>query len=279
MAVIATGFFDGVHTGHRSVIETLVNEAHKRCDESLVITFWPHPRTVLQKDARDLRLLTSLEEKKALLLSLGVDRVEVLPFSREFSHMTARQYLSDVLRDGFGGKAVVIGYDNRMGSDQAIPSMTAALAEVAGMDAIVTGPVGTISSTSVRKALSEGRVEDAAGMLGYNYMLHGVVVSGKQLGRTIGYPTANMQLYEPLKLLPARGAYLTEVEVLGKTWYGMTNVGGIVETHIFDFSEDIYGLDIKIQFVRRMRDERTINTVEELKAQLTIDEASCRALF
>lgn len=279
MAVIATGFFDGVHLGHRSVIETLVSEARRRGDESLVITFWPHPRTVLQKDARDFRLLTSLEEKVTLLKSLGVDRVEVLPFTREFSHMGARQYLTEVLRDGFGGKEVVIGYDNRMGSDQAVPSVTAAIAAEAGMDAIVTSPVGTISSTSIRSVLSEGRVEDAAAMLGYAYTLHGVVVSGKQLGRTIGFPTANMQMYEPLKMLPARGAYLTEVDVLGRRYHGMTNVGGIVETHIFDFSEDIYGLELKVKFVRRLRDERTFVSVDELKAQLSIDEATCRALF
>lgn len=265
--------------GHRKVIGTLVREAQMRGDESLVVTFWPHPRTVLQNGARTFRLLTSLDEKKELLKSLGVDRVEVLPFSRGFSRMTAEQYIREVIKDRFGGTAVVIGYDNRVGSDQADPQKAASIARAAGLEAVVTEPFGNISSTIIRNAIHEGRIEDAAEMLGYSYGLHGVVVSGKQLGRTIGFPTANMQLYEPLKLLPKKGAYLTEVETIDGVWHGMTNVGDIVETHLFDFNEDIYGLDIKIKFVRRIRDERTFNSVDELKAQLSIDEAVCRSLL
>lgn len=279
MAVAATGFFDGVHAGHHKVIEALVSEAHARHDESLVITFWPHPRVVLQKDARDFRLLTSLEEKVALLKKLGVDRVEVVPFTREFSAMTATEYLKEVVSDKFGASAVVLGYDNRIGSDQLTPESAARLARSLGLDAIVTPAVDGISSTVIRRAISDGRVAEAADMLGYTYSISGLVVSGKQLGRTIGFPTANMQLYDPIKILPGRGAYLTEVETLGSVFHGMTNVGDIVETHIFDFSEDIYGLDIKLKFVRRLRDERTFKSVDELKAQLIIDEADCRALF
>ena len=279
MAVAATGFFDGVHEGHRAVIGTLVSEARRRGDESLVITFWPHPRAVLQNDARNFRLLTSLEEKKAMLYALGVDRVEVLPFSRDFSRMDAERYLRDVVIGRFGAKEVVIGYDNRIGSDQADPEAASAIARGLGLDVRLVSAVGTVSSTVIRNAVAEGRIEDASAMLGYGYPLHGVVVSGKQLGRTIGFPTANMQLYEPLKLLPGRGAYLTEVETLGGKFFGMTNVGDIVETHIFDFSENIYGLDIKLKFVRRLRDERTFKSLDELKSQLAIDEATCRALF
>ena len=279
MAVIATGFFDGVHLGHRSVIQTLVDEASRRSDESLVITFWPHPRTVLQNGARALRLLTSLEEKTALLKGLGVDRIEVIPFSREFSRMTAEEYLKDIVAGKFGGKAVVFGYDNRIGSDQLTPVRAAEVARNAGLDTVMTSPVGEISSTVIRGALQDGLVEDACAMLGYRYGIRGVVVSGKQLGRTIGFPTANMQMYDPLKLVPQRGVYFTEVETVGGHFYGMTNVGDIVETHIFDFDEDIYGLDITIKFVRRIRDGRTFSSIEELKDQLAIDEATCRALF
>lgn len=279
MAVVATGFFDGVHLGHREVIRTLVSEAEKRSDESLVITFWPHPRTVLQNGARTLRLLTSLEEKKALLASLGVDRVEVLPFSREFSKLSAEEYLRDIVAGRFGGKAVILGYDNRIGNDQLSRGSASELAVRLGLDAVIAEPMGNISSTSIRQAVSEGRVEDAAAMLGRPYLLHGVVVSGKQLGRTIGFPTANMQMYDPLKMLPAKGVYFTRVETLGGDYYGMTNVGDIVETHIFDFCEDIYGLDIKLKFVRRLRDGRTFKSLDELKGQLLIDEATCRSLF
>lgn len=277
--VVATGFFDGVHLGHRSVIQTLVDEASRRSDESLVITFWPHPRTVLQNGARALRLLTSLEEKTALLKGLGVDRIEVIPFSREFSRMTAEEYLRDIVAGKFGGKAVVFGYDNRIGSDQLTPVRAAEVARNAGLDTVMTSPVGEISSTVIRGALQDGLVEDACAMLGYRYGIRGVVVSGKQLGRTIGFPTANMQMYDPLKLVPQRGVYFTEVETVGGHFYGMTNVGDIVETHIFDFDEDIYGLDITIKFVRRIRDGRTFSSIEELKDQLAIDEATCRALF
>ena len=279
MAVVATGFFDGVHMGHRSVIQTLVDQARSRCDESLVITFWPHPRTVLQNDARSLRLLTSLDEKMELLKGLGVDRVEVLPFSREFSRMTAQEYLGDIVAGRFGGRAVVFGYDNRIGSDQLTPDLASVAARNVGLEAVKTSPVGIISSTVIRGALQQGRLEAACGMLGYNYSLYGVVVSGKQLGRTIGFPTANMQMYDPLKLIPQRGVYFTEVETLGGHYHGMTNVGDIVETHIFDFNEDIYGLDIKIKFVRRIRDGRTFSSIEELRPQLVIDESTCRALF
>lgn len=279
MAVAATGFFDGVHLGHRKVIGTLVNEARKRGDESLVITFWPHPRTVLQNGARDFRLLTSLEEKKAMLKALGVDRVEVMPFTREFSRMTCREYLSDIVSGRFGAGAVLLGYDNRLGSDQLNPEQAASEARGLGIEAIVTPALGNISSTRIRRSIAEGNVEEASSMLGYNYGLTGVVVPGKQLGRTIGFPTANMRLYDPLKSVPGRGVYFTEVETIGGSYFGMTNVGDIIETHIFDFCEDIYGLDIKIKFVRRMRDGRNFNSVDELKAQLSIDEAACRELF
>ena len=265
--------------GHRSVIQTLVHEASMRSDESLVVTFWPHPRTVLQNDARALRLLTSLEEKTALLKGLGVDRIEVVPFSREFSRMTAEEYLKEVVAGKFGGKTVVFGYDNRIGCDQLMPGQASDIARKVGLETVMTSPVGAISSTAIRGALQNGLVEDAGDMLGYRYGLRGVVVSGKQLGRTIGFPTANMQMYDPLKLVPLRGVYFTEVETLGGHYFGMTNVGEIVETHIFDFNEDIYGLDLTIKFVRRIRDGRIFSSIGELKDQLAIDEATCRALF
>ncbi|MBR1894072.1 MAG: riboflavin biosynthesis protein RibF, partial [Bacteroidales bacterium] len=241
--IVATGFFDGVHLGHRQVIRQLVETAAARGDESMVLTFWPHPRTVLQDDARSLRLLSTLAEKKALLTELGVDHVEVLPFSREFSRWTAREYLEEVVIGRYGGRAILLGYDNRLGSDGLAPEEIARLAASLGLDVIrpecVAGPgplrsgnagrslapEGAISSTRIRKELEEGRVEEAAAMLGYPYRLHGVVVAGNRLGRTIGFPTANMQLYEPLKLVPANGVYQVKVETLGQTYTGMCNIG------------------------------------------------------
>ena len=284
--VVATGFFDGVHVGHRLVIEQLVEAAAVRGDESMVVTFWPHPRNVLQKEARTLRLLTSLSEKKDLLLGLGVDRVEIMPFTKDFSHMTTREYLRELM-DRFGAKAILIGYDNRMGCDADGADQVAAVAHDLGLEVIRTQMVPSeqgyaVSSTKIRERLEAGDVKAASAMLGYDYTLHGVVVAGNRLGRTIGFPTANMQMYEPLKLVPGNGVYFVKVETLGRQFYGMCNVGcrptvsssnhRTIETHIFDFDEDIYGLDIKVTFVEKIRDEIKFDSLEALRNQLTLDK-------
>ena len=284
-----------------------------------------------------------MEEKKELLHACGIDRVEVLPFDRSFAAMTAAEYLA-LLRDRFGATLVVMGYDNRIGSDmktcaqlseEGYSSQTVGCADpshfvgpsllccrgwhgVEGGSAPLLSPCGSrpispsdtasagrsderdypthtchserseeshISSTAIRKALGEGRVEDANAMLGYRYGLYGVVVSGNQMGRTIGFPTANMQLYEPLKLVPANGVYAVEVEVLGRTLKGMCNIGlrptvggttRTIETHILDFSEDIYGLPLRIRFLRRIRDERKFPSLDALKSQLHQDRLLCQ---
>lgn len=283
MAVIATGFFDGVHHGHREVIDTLVSLSRERGEEAIVITFSQHPRAVLQQDARILRYLSSAQEKMNLLCSAGADRVEVLDFSKQFARMSAREYIAELLIGRFSASCLVLGYDNRLGSDKLNPDQIKPLAEEMGLEVIVVEPAklpdGTvISSTKIREALCLADVERAAQMLGYEYSLCGPVVSGKQLGRTIGFPTANMLLYEPLKLIPAKAVYFTEVEVLGKRFYGMTNVGDIIETHIFDFNEDIYGLDIRVQFKKRLREGKRFNSIDELKSQLSIDAEFCREL-
>ena len=379
MAVVATGFFDGVHLGHRQVIRTLVSSARERGEEAIVVTFAPHPRAVLQQDAHSLRLLNSPQEKEAMLRELGVDRVETLRFDRAFARLTAEDYLRSVLIGRFGATLLVLGFDNRLGSDRLTPDAIAPLAQSLGLEVIVVPPAsvapcskgsarqnfalrahpsqpggwappvhettgghgsagqtlaatalevgdaaieavsavapenpatlgmvrgGTaseaqrwgpkdvfrgelqncsaaevVSSTKIRKALEDGRVEEAEAMLGYAYGLRGVVVSGKQLGRTIGFPTANLRLYDPLKLIPARGVYLTEVEVLGGHFWGMTNVGEPIETHIFDFDEDIYGLDLELRFRRWLRPMRAMESLDALKVQLAADESACRDIL
>ena len=288
--VVATGFFDGVHLGHRLVIEQLVEAAAVRGDESMVVTFWPHPRNVLQKEARSLRLLTSLHEKKDLLLDMGVDRVEVMPFTKDFSHMTTREYLRQLM-DRFGAKAVLIGYDNRMGCDADGADQVAAVALDLGLEVIRTQMVPSeqgyaVSSTKIRERLEAGDVRAASAMLGYDYTLHGVVVAGNRLGRTIGFPTANMQMYEPLKQVPGNGVYFVKVETLGRELYGMSNVGcrptvssgnhRTIETHIFDFNEDIYGLDIKVTFIEKLRDEIRFESLEALRSQLENDKETLK---
>ena len=287
--VVATGFFDGVHTGHRHVITQLVEAAAVRGDESMVVTFWPHPRNVLQKEARSLRLLTTLAEKQALLHGMGVDKVEVLRFTKDFSSMTTEEYLRMLIED-YGAKTILLGYDNRMGCDAADPDEVAGTAERLGLEVIRTEMIPSaqgfaVSSTKIRRSLQEGNVEDAEEMLGYAYTLHGVVVAGNRLGRTIGFPTANMQLYEPLKLVPGNGVYYVRVEALGRTMYGMCNIGckptvgqgnaRTIETNIFDFDEDIYGLDMKISFIRRIREEVRFESLEALRRQLENDKRQC----
>ena len=292
------------------MLSAVVSSARERGEEAVVVTFWPHPRTVLQQDAREFRILTSLEEKKALLAAAGIDRVEVLPFTRKFAAMTALEYLQ-LLRDKYDASLVVMGYDNRIGSDRlTIDALTGAfesrkpsslrssslptsLRAVGPLPftwpraAMVSGDSNTpvISSTKIRKALTEGRVEEANAMLGYRYGLYGAVVAGNQLGRTMGFPTANMQLYEPLKLVPANGVYAVEAEVLGTTYKGMCNIGmrptvggatRTIETHILDFDQDIYGLPLRIRFLRRIRDERKFPSLEALRKQLTLDALNCK---
>ena len=298
MAVVATGFFDGVHLGHRRVVETLVSSARQRGEEAVVVTFAQHPRAVLQQDARNLRLLCSSGEKTALLRGLGVDRVETLSFDRALARLTAEQYIRDILRDRLGATLLILGYDNRLGSDRLTPDRIAPIAESLGLEVIVVPPfsiaplrgsqplktsgggkAGTAVPSGNRATLGTVRGGTASEMLGYAYGLRGVVVGGKQLGRTIGFPTANLRLYDPLKIIPARGVYLTEVEVLGRHHWGMTNVGDIIETHIFDFDEDIYGLDLEIRFRRHLRPMREMESLDALKTQLAADEAACRALL
>ncbi|MBR6183146.1 MAG: bifunctional riboflavin kinase/FMN adenylyltransferase [Bacteroidales bacterium] len=283
MAVVATGFFDGVHLGHRQVIQALVSCARERGEEAIAITFAQHPRTVLEQDAHALRLLNSPQEKEALLRALGVDRVETLPFDRAFARLGACEYIRDVLMARFGATALVLGYDNRLGSDCLTPDRIKPLAEYLGLEVRIVGAAAArevvVSSTKIREALEGGDVETARAMLGYWYGLRGVVVGGKHLGREIGYPTANLRLCDPMKLVPRRGVYLTEIEVLGERHWGMTNVDDVLETYIFDFKGDVYGAEFVVRFRHYLREMRALDTLEALHAQLAADEKACRALI
>lgn len=286
MAVIATGFFDGVHQGHRLVIDTLLSEARARGEQSVVVTFWPHPRAVLHKDDSSLRLLMSRASREAMILSLGVDRLETIEFSPEFASLSALDYIR-MLREGYGCTALVLGYDTRFGSEQAGPQTIADLARGEGMDAVIVPPVNApdsdmpISSTLIRTALEEGDAQLAAELLGRPYEIDGVVVTGNRLGRTIGFPTANMAIDEPLLLIPCGGVYRSSVVVKDVAYDGMTNIGTrptvggsgtlTVETHIFDFDEMIYGERISVAFLERIRDERRFPSLDALRAQLRAD--------
>ena len=292
MIVAATGFFDGVHSGHRMVIEKAVEMAREAGGKSLVVTFWPHPRNVLQLDADKLRLLTSLEEKRQRCLAMGVDDFVVLPFSRDFSTLTASEFLSRYLIGRYGVTHLVLGYDHHLGSDDVRD--VEQRDRIVRMCGIVPVPVSdsisasgrAVSSTMIREILAKGDVVLGGSLLGYRDALDGVVVSGNRIGRTIGFPTANLSLYEPLKLIPAGGAYVVCVTVLGKTHLGICNIGTrptladgrgqIVETHILDFDEEIYGLDLRIEFISRLRDERRFDSLDDLKKQLKKDLSAAR---
>ena len=286
MVVAATGFFDGVHAGHRAVLQVLKDTAREEGEESAVVTFWPHPRNVLQQDASTFRLLNTLEEKKELIYRFGIDNVYVVPFTRDFSQLSTTEFMKEYLVDRFHADTLIIGYDHRLGrSSSASREELAALAATVGLKTRIVEEVHCgerkVSSTQIRNAIAAGEVQEAAEMLGYRYTLLGVVVAGNKLGRTIGFPTANMELYEPLKVVPANGVYAVEAEVLGQRHGGICNIGTrptigsgnarTIETNIFGFNDDIYGLDLRISFIARLRDERRFSSMEDLRHQLEND--------
>lgn len=294
MTVAATGFFDGVHLGHRKVVSEVCAEAMKRGQKSKIISFWPHPRSVLRQDASNLRLLTSLEEKKSLLKGIGVDEVCILDFTKEFSRLSTAEFVDQYLKEKCGVDTLIVGYDHKFGHNpeetqsEMIEICRHHGLEVIRLDEFVYGGE-VISSTKIRNLLDRGDIATANEYLGYRYGLKGVVVSGKHLGRTIGFPTANLRLYDPLKMIPQNGVYAVFVSVEGNNYIGICNIGlrptvgesteRTIETYILDFDEDIYGLDMKIEFVGRIRDERKFDCLAGLKEQLGKDTDFARNLL
>lgn len=297
MAVAATGFFDGVHLGHKAVLSRLVALARETGEESMVVSFWPHPRTVLQDGALGFRLLTTLEEKEARIRDLGVDRFVVLPFTRDFAARSTYDFVKHCLMEDLGVRALLVGYDHRLGHDE-VHGLAQLQSKLGGLDLrleeippqrLVPGEATAVSSTQIRTALATGCLDRANAMLGYAYSLTGTVVEGNRRGRSLGYPTANMQLREPLKQLPSDGVYATRVEVLGRTYAGMTNIGWrptlhdargrTIETYILGFDQDIYGLDLRLSFHACLRCEKTFASLSALTAQLQRDERAVSHFF
>ncbi|MCE2497082.1 MAG: bifunctional riboflavin kinase/FAD synthetase [Flavobacteriales bacterium] len=286
-AVVTTGTFDGVHVGHRRIIQQLHDIAETIDGETVLLTFWPHPRMVLFDD-QDLRLINTQREKEALLAEAGVDHLIVHPFTKQFSRLTAMEYVRDVLVNRIGTKKLVIGYDhhfgrNREGSfDDLVEFGHTYHFDVEEIPAQVLDNV-SVSSTKVRNALLEGDVSTANEYLGSTFELTGKVVRGATLGRTLDFPTANIEVPEKYKLIPADGVYAVEVRV-GNEWYkGMSNIGKRptvsgqdrqIEAHIFEFDKSIYDQLITLRFHKRLRDEQKFGSLEELKAQLHRDEES-----
>lgn len=283
--VVTVGFFDGVHLGHRRVLRTLLSKG----SDAAVLTFWPHPQVVLQRNETGLCLLNTKEERLEKLRNTGVAEILCLDFTEELAAVPAADFIKDCLIDKLGATSLVLGYDNRIGSDGLDTDQLALLASSMGLEVEVVTSVEVndmcVSSTRIRHMLAEGDVEGAASMLGYRYVLEGVVVKGNGLGRTIGFPTANFQLSCGYKAVPANGVYAVDVTVEGRHFRGMTNIGvrptlndmrgRVIETHILDFNNDIYGKDIRLEFIARVRDEKKFSSLEELARQLEQDRHRC----
>jgi riboflavin kinase/FMN adenylyltransferase len=283
--VLTIGTFDGVHIGHKKIIDRLTKTAQSEGLESVVLTFFPHPRMVLQQNS-DIKLLNTIEEKQQLLAQIGLDILIIHPFDKTFSELSAEEFVKDILIDKLHIKKIIIGYDHRFGKNRSAGIEDLIILgkkydfEVEQIPAQEIDEV-SVSSTKIRKALEEGHVTLANSYLGYNYFFNATVIQGKQLGRTIGFPTANLKVSEDYKLIPEIGVYVVEGVVEGQNLKGMMNIGFkptvdgknlSVEVHFFDFNQDIYGKSIQVSVVEKIREEQKFASVEELKMQLEKDK-------
>lgn len=283
--VITIGTFDGVHIGHRKILDKIINHAKSTALKSSVLTFFPHPRMVLQKDA-DIKLLNTIDEKIIILERLGLDVLIIHPFTKDFSRLTATEFVRDILVNTLNIEKVIIGYDHRFGRNRNA-NITDLIAFGNALDFTVDEIPAqeiddvSVSSTKIRKALEEGDIQTANSYLGYEYMLTGVIIRGKGLGKKLGYPTANLSIAENYKLIPKNGAYTVKSTLNGKTVYGMMNIGfnptvngtkKSIEINFFDFDADLYEKKIQVDIITRLRDEHKFDSVEALKVQLGKDK-------
>ena len=281
--IVTLGTFDGVHIGHRKIIERLVQNTDENT-ESLVLTFFPHPRMVLQGDS-EIKLLNTIVEKAFLLEKNGLDNLVIHPFDQAFSRLTAEEFVKNILVDIFNIKKIIIGHDHRFGRnrtaniDDLIVFGKEYNFEVEQISPQEIDEV-SVSSTKIRNSLLDGNIQLANNYLGYDYFLTGTVVKGKQLGRTIGFPTANLSIKENYKLIPLNGVYVVKSIINDKTVYGMMNIGfnptvngqsQTIEIHYFDFNEDLYETEIRVSILNRIRAEQKFESVLKLKEQLDQD--------
>lgn len=284
--IVTTGTFDGVHLGHQKIISRLKEVAQKHQGETVLLTFYPHPRMVLFPDDNELKLLNTQQEKIQLLEKYGVDHLIIYPFTKEFSRLTSVEFVRNILVNSIHTKKLIIGYNhhfgrNREGSFEHLKEF----GPIYGFDVeeIPAKDIDNIeiSSTKIRKALQSGDVETASSYLGHSYSITGKVIKGFEKGRIIGYPTANILIEDKYKLIPADGVYAVKVEVKGKLYGGMLNIGNnptiedkgrSMEVNIFDFNDTIYGEDATIYFIKRLRDELKFAGMDELKNALAIDK-------
>jgi riboflavin kinase/FMN adenylyltransferase len=283
--IVTIGTFDGIHIGHQKILKNLIRTANNERKKSVLLTFFPHPRMVLQKENKIL-LLNTIKEKSSLLEKMGLDYLIIHPFSREFSRLTALDFVRDILVNKLNTSRLIIGYDhhfgkNREGNIHQLKEYSLLydfkVEEIPAQDIDDV----SVSSTKIRTALKDGNLKTANNYLGYHYMLNGTVVSGKKLGGTIGFPTANIEIKEPYKLIPKTGVYIIRTYINTILYTGMMNIGfnptvlgkhQTIEAHLFDFNEDLYGKEITIEFIYFLREEHKFESVEELVIQLNIDK-------
>jgi riboflavin kinase/FMN adenylyltransferase len=291
-AILTIGTFDGVHIGHQKIISDLVAKAKKEDLCAVVLTFFPHPRMVLQKESQ-LKMIDTLKEKRQLLEILGVEILIIQPFTLEFSRMTAIEYTRDVLVNGLGISKLIIGYDHRFGRNR---EATVEDLKNFGLDydftveEIPAQDIASIaiSSTKVRNAITAGEIKKANQYLGRPFSISGIIVKGDKIGRKIGFPTANLYIEEKYKLKPQNGVYLVQCHWDNQKYFGMMNVGKRptisgketqIETYFFDFDGDLYGKKLNINLLEKIRDEQKYDSLESLGNQLSIDQKSCRELI
>ena len=283
--VLTIGTFDGVHIGHQKIIKRLVEISEIKNLTPSLLTFFPHPRMVLQKDA-NIKLINTIDEKKDILKQFGISNLVIKEFTKEFSRLTAEDFVKNILVDHLKAKYIIIGYDHHFGRNrnaniedlkQFGKDFDFEVEEISKQDINDVA----VSSTKIRAALQEGNIKTANTYLGYNFMLTGKVIDGKKLGQTINYPTANLHIEETYKLIPKHGVYIVKSIIDNITVYGMMNIGHnptvngkhqTIETHFFDFNKDLYGQNLKIELLQRLRDEQKFNSVQELQSQLHIDK-------
>lgn len=291
--IITTGTFDGVHTGHLDILNRLTHLAKQHNGESVVVSFYPHPRKVLNPDA-DIKLITTLDEKITQLERAGIDHFVIIEFTKEFSRLSSLNFVRDVLVKQLNAKMLVIGYDhqfgrNREGSIQDLQEYATTYDFSIEQIQAKTFEDINISSTKIRKALAAGNMQTALQYLGYHYSLTGKVAHGQKIGQSIGYPTANVEVVDTQKVIPGNGVYAVNVSVKGNTYGGMLNIGTNptvsnaekqkIEVHIFDFNQDLYGQEITVTFIDRIRSEQKFEGIEELKNQLTADMETAQKML
>ncbi len=293
--ILTIGVFDGVHLGHKQVLDRLKEIAKEKNGESVVLTLWPHPRIVLEKDVESLRLLNNIEEKKYLLSKTEIDHLIIIPFTKEFSQLLACEFIEEYLVKQIGVKHLVVGYNHQFGKDRKAGfDFLSDCADKFGftiekLDAKLVDN-DKVSSTKIREFLTAGFLDIANNYLGYEYFISGNVIEGNQIGRKIGFPTANIKIPEPYKQVPKDGVYAVRVNLNGESYYGMLNIGSRptieptlrtknIEVHILDFDKKIYNQTITVYFVKRIRDEIRFNGLDELTKQLNRDKEEIKSVF